>query len=102
IEDFFEAQIAVAKAIQFRYRADLLSEPSDEKPKDLQKEVRPALLDLGDQIIEQIMMYIRTHGSIEPTLFSEFDATINIKYVTTSDKKLLFKALRKVKRLPVK
>lgn len=102
IEDFFNAQIAVAKAIQFRYRADLLSQPSVVKPKDLQKEVRPALLDLGDQIIKQIMAYIKTHGSIDSTLFSEFDSSINIKYVTTSDKKLLFGALRKVKLLPVK
>lgn len=102
IEEFFRAQIAVAKAIQFRYRADLLSEPSVEKPKDLQKEVRPALLSLGDQIIKQIIMYVKIHGSIESALFSEFDAAINIKYVTTSDKKLLFRALQKIKRLPVK
>lgn len=102
IEDFFKAQIAVAKAIQFRYRADFLSEPSVEKPKDLQREVRPALLGLGGQIIKQIMAYVKTHGSIKSTLFTEFDTAINIKYVTISDKKLLFRALQKVKLLPVK
>lgn len=102
IEDFFKAQIAVAKAIQFRYRADLLSEPSVKKPKDLQKEVRPALLSLDDQIIKQIMVYVKANGSIRPTLFAEFDTAINIKYVTTSDKKLLFAALQKVKLLPAK
>ncbi len=102
IEDFFKAQIAVAKAIQFRYRADLLSLPSFEKPKDLQGEVRPALLNLGDQTIKQMMQYIKTYGSFKPALFSEFDAAINIKYVTTSDKQLLFGTLLKVKQLPVK
>ena len=56
IEGFFEAQISVAKAIQFRYRADLLFEPSVEKSKNLQNEVRPLLLELGDQIIKNISM----------------------------------------------
>jgi chorismate mutase len=102
IEDFFKAQIAVAKAIQFRYRADLLSEPSIEKPRDLQKEVRPALLDLGDRIIKNIVDYVKTHGSIRPTLLSEFNTVISMKYVAASDKKLLFEALQRVKLLPVK
>ncbi len=102
IEDFFKAQIAVAKAIQFRYRADLLSQPSVNKPKDLQRDVRPALLSLGDQIIKQMMLYVTTYGTFKPTQFAEFDAAINIKYVTTSDKQLLYRALQKVKLLPVK
>lgn len=100
IEAFFRAQISVAKAIQFRYRADLLSIPSDKKPKDLQKEVRPALLSLGDQIIEQITQYVKVNGSFKPALFAEFDVAINVKYVSTSDKQLLFKALQEVKQLP--
>ena len=100
IEDFFKVQIAVAKAIQFRYRADLLFETSVKKSKDLQNEVRPALLKLGDHIIKKISMYLKNNGSIAPTLFSEFDAAIDIKYVTTSEKKHLFEALCKVKRLP--
>ena len=99
IEGFFEAQISVAKAIQFRYRADLLFEPSVEKAKNLQNEVRPLLLELGEQIIRKLSMYLKNHDSIEPSLFSEFDASIDIKYVTTLEKKQLFEALRKVKRL---
>lgn len=102
MEDFFKAQISVAKAIQFRYRADLLSKPSHKNPKDLQKEVRPALLELGDQIIKQTLVYLKVHGSIKATLFAEFDAAIKIKYVTSADKKLLFRALQKVKLLSVK
>ncbi len=102
VEEFFSVQIAVAKAIQYRYRADLLSQPSVEKPKDLLKEVRPALLDLGDQIIKHIVEYLKTHGSIKSSLFPEFDTAIKIKYLKTSEKKLLFEALQKVKVLELK
>ena len=101
IEDFFKAQISVAKAVQLRYRADLRSRPSSIEPKDLQKEVRPCLLRLGDQIIQQMIMYIKTHGSFKPTQFADFDSDVNVKYVTASDKQLLFNALLKVRHLPV-
>ncbi len=101
VEDFFNAQISVAKAIQFRYRADILSQPSSQKPKDLQKELRPCLLSLGDQIIQQMIMYIKTYGSFKSIQFADFDAEINVRYVTASDKQLLFRALQKVKHLPV-
>ena len=51
VEAFFKAQISVAKAIQFRYRADLLSQPTSREPRDLKQEIRPQLISLGDQII---------------------------------------------------
>ena len=61
--------------------------------------MRPLLLELGEQIIRKLSMYLKNHDSIEPSLFSEFDASIDVKYVTTLEKKQLFEALRKVKRL---
>ena len=102
VEDFYKAQISVAKAIQYRHRADLLSQSSFQKPKDLQKEVRPALLRLGDQIVHKMMVYIGIYGSFKSTEFSEFDAAITVKYVTASDKQLLFNALQKIKAMPKK
>ena len=100
IEDFFKAQISVAKAIQFRYRADLLSQPSVREPKDLQKQIRPHLLKLGDQIIQQLVMYIKDYNSFKSMQLADFDAAINVKYVTISDKQVLFRALQKIKFLP--
>ena len=97
IEDFFKAQISVAKAIQFRFRADLLSQPSAKEPKDLKKEIRPHLLRLGDQSIQKILSYVKKHGSFKQISFSEFEAAIKVRYVTVSDKKLLFRALLKIK-----
>ncbi len=41
VAGFFTAQISAAKAIQYRYRADLLSQPSQRQPLDLNAEIRP-------------------------------------------------------------
>jgi len=97
VKDFFNAQIAVAKAIQYRYRADLLSRPCSRQPLDLNKEVRPALIRLGDQLMVQMVAFCKRHGKYQPTSFAEFDKAITIKYVTTADKQLLLNALLKVK-----
>ena len=97
VEDFFKAQIAVAKAIQFRYRADLLSQPSSRNPRDLKQEVRPQLIRLGDQIIRQMAMYLDAHGAFKPAAFADFEAALTVNYVTTPDKRLLFDALLSVK-----
>ena len=97
IQDFFHAQISVAKAIQYRYRADLLSQPSSRQPRALDKEVRPALIRLGNQIILQMAAYCKNHGKFQQTQFTEFNEAITVKYVAETDKQLLFKALLKVK-----
>ncbi len=98
VNDFFQAQISVAKAIQYRYRADLLSLPSFRQPQDLQNEVRPALIRLGHQIIQQMAAYCKKYGEFQQIQFSEFSETITVKYVTEMDKQLLFRALLKVKQ----
>ncbi|MCP3941419.1 MAG: chorismate mutase [Desulfobacteraceae bacterium] len=97
VKDFFNAQIAVAKAIQYRCRADLLSRPSSRRPLDLKKDVRPALIRLGDQLIVQMAAYCKSHGKYHPEQFDEFSKAITVKYVTKADKQLLFNALLKVK-----
>lgn len=96
IEGFFQAQIAVAKAIQYRHRADFLSTPRTRLPRDLKKEVRPALIKLGGQLIQRMMGYIEEHGAIQPEDFDLFDKAITIRFVTPADKRLLFNALLQV------
>ena len=97
IEDFFYAQISVAKAIQYRYRAGLLSHPTNKKPRDLQKVVRPALIRLGNRIMELIAAYCKKYGEFSHAQFPEFKESITVMYVTEADKELLFKALLKIK-----
>ena len=97
VEAFFKAQIAVAKAIQYRRRAELLSQPSHQQARDLKTVVRPALLQLGDQIIAQIAKYLQ-HGAFDAQQYQLFASQVNVKYVTDSDKRLLFNALLKIQR----
>ncbi len=94
---FFEAQISVAKAIQYRYRADLLSAPSMKSPRDLQTIVRPALIRLGGQIIRQMKQVLSESNSFKSVTYSDFEASMDVRYVTSSDKQLLFDALMNVK-----
>jgi len=97
---FFEAQISVAKAIQHRYLADLLSSPSNliPDPQGLNKEIRPALLRLGKEITIQISQIVTTTGPFKVKDWENFRSVIgNTKYVSESDVKLLFNALIAIK-----
>ena len=97
IEVFFRAQIDSAKAIQYRYRAELLTEAIEKLPPDLSKEIRPALLRLGDEIIGQIATHIREHGQLERSLMPMFYTLLHQKYLSDRDKQQLFKGLSQIK-----
>jgi chorismate mutase len=99
VEGFFQAQIAVAKAIQYRHRADWLAQPINRQPRDLQTVIRPALLTLGNQINTQIAEYIKQNGPLTSEQFGTLDKAINVKYVNEADKKLLFNALMGIKAI---
>lgn len=96
IKDFFKAQIDVAKAIQYRYRADLLSQPRLDTPKDLSLEIRPHLIRLGDSLIVQLSNYIKKHGQIQANEFETFNSSIEHRYISDADKVRLFNALMQV------
>ncbi|MDA9557691.1 chorismate mutase [Vibrio sp.] len=97
VEAFFAAQISAAKAIQYRYRADLLSKPVTSAPRDLVKEIRPALLVLGNQINEDIAAYLKQGGVFAESDWVIFNTTVKGNYLTEEDKKLIFKSLSKIK-----
>ena len=96
IEAFFKTQIAVAKAIQYRYRADLLIQPTNKKPRDLKTEVRPALIRLGDEIILGITNHLKKYGSFDVSNLEKFSKELNVRYVKEKDKEALFEALKKI------
>ncbi|PSW20171.1 chorismate mutase [Photobacterium sanctipauli] len=93
---FFQAQIAVAKAIQYRHRADWLSQPASNQPRDLHQVIRPELLTLGNQINVELAAYIEQNGKISAKQEDMFKQSITVKYVSESDKELLFNALKKI------
>ncbi|HEB26863.1 MAG TPA: gamma subclass chorismate mutase AroQ [Porticoccus sp.] len=62
IKDFFRVQMDMAKAIQFRARADWLSDASQltQNGRNLSTEIRPQLLILGDKITQTIKDYLQS------------------------------------------
>lgn len=98
VENFTKAQISVAKAIQYRYRADLLSTPTDSKPRDLKTVIRPALIQLNNQLNESLSSYLSSGHKIAQSDWPEFKDALDNRYISESDKRMLFKALAKVER----
>lgn len=96
IQEFFKAQIAVAKAIQHRHLADWQSTPAGREPIDLQSELRPALSELGDQIIQLIAVLVHADSKIVETDRSVFTDTISVRHVSNADKELLFNSLLRI------
>ncbi len=94
--DFFRAQISAAKAIQYRYRADLLALPPQPRPRDLTTEIRPALLALGDRIISQLANCAKQRGSHGKATFEQLSAAVAVRYLSEADKRLLHAALAKL------
>ena len=97
VAGFFTAQISAAKAIQYRYRADLLSQPSQRQPLDLTAEIRPALLTLGHSISAQMAAYIAKNGRFKPSQRSRFLRIVDQQYLFKADKQRLFDGLLKIK-----
>lgn len=96
VEALIAAQIAVAKAVQYRHRADWLSTPPDRLPKDLSSQIRPQLIELGDAIFNELAGFLRSGKRFTPADKERFDALITVRHVSNADKHMLFSALEKV------
>ncbi|OZG72876.1 chorismate mutase [Hahella sp. CCB-MM4] len=94
---FFTAQIAAAKAIQYRYRADLLSRPEGKTPRDLNTVIRPALIELGNRINQEMAEFLQQGGKLSDHDWQEFEVALNERYLVEADKKALFDALSQVR-----
>jgi len=93
VRGFFRAQINAAKAIQYRYRAKLLTDPVEKLPPDLNGHIRPALIKLGDKIIRSMTAHIKQFGSFEKSQKELFFAIVNNQLLSSSDKQKLFNGL---------
>ncbi len=97
---FFEAQIAAAKAIQYRTLADLQSQPdikSKREQADLVTVIRPELIRLGNKIIHQLSRQLTTQGPIAKTERGQFIQIVDNPRLKKADKDMLFNALLKVR-----
>jgi chorismate mutase len=94
---FFKSQITAAKAIQYRYRADLLNQPTQRTPQNLKTVIRPALIQLGKAINTRLKQYLSAGGKLTAQDWPKFQTTIACRYLSTADKKALFDALTNVR-----
>ena len=92
VESFFETQISVAKAIQYRYHADWQSTPPQSPAPDLEV-IRLKLSDLGDSILSKLATLIRNNTPVIEQHSELFYDTISTKNVSKRDKARLFDAL---------
>ncbi len=96
---FFTAQMDAAKAIQYRWLAHWLAKPlsSNYKPKDLKKEIWPALMTLGRETLTSIHAYLKTGNKFTPAMEKQFIQSITTEHLSVSDKKMLFQGLLNIK-----
>ncbi|WP_284191103.1 gamma subclass chorismate mutase AroQ [Vibrio zhanjiangensis] len=90
--------ISAAKAIQYRYRADMLTQIADvpQTPRDLKTEIRPALIKLGNELNASISDYLNTGEVFTDEQYQAFSSTITNPYLKDNDKKLIFSALQNI------
>ena len=93
IESFFKTQISVAKAIQYRYRADWQSESPSFVPLNLQETIRPKLSQIGKSIIDKIATLYSNGEQINEEHRDLFYNSIDIENVKQQDKTRLFDSL---------
>jgi chorismate mutase len=101
VEDFFRLQIAAAKAIQYRYRAQWLFSDSEQESeqlvRDLKTEVRPQLLALGKQFNRRVQAYLVAGYTFRVEWFSRFLQPVDEPNLEVSQKRALYEALRQIK-----
>lgn len=98
MEQFFRAQINAAKAIQYRYRAELLNRETSIQVLDLQTEVRPALDQLGTEIVTLFALLMDSQISITEETRELFRASIQHRLLMEADLDALFDAMLEVRR----
>lgn len=94
--NFFKSQISAAKAIQFRYRADLLNEVTVNTPRDLNTVIRPELIKLGEKINTELAQYLQEGGTFSKKDLVPFKTVLNSRYLTDTDKEALFNGLTQI------
>ena len=101
VSDFYAAQISAAKAIQYRRRAALLFEPGvmDRKPRDLNTDIRPALISLGNNLAAAIREYLAAGGRFAGDQRQAFVARVGSDKLTREEKEILYEALGRIRLL---
>jgi chorismate mutase len=97
MERFFIAQISAAKAIQYRYKAELLTREIPTRPIDLQSHIRPELDRLGSDIVKLFATVLQRRSAITEEKRERFMSTLHSRLLVDAEKEALFDAMLEVR-----
>ncbi|PCI77714.1 MAG: chorismate mutase AroQ, gamma subclass [SAR86 cluster bacterium] len=98
MERFFIAQIGAAKAIQYRYRAELLTREIPTRSVDLQSNSRPALDRLGNDIVMLFSTLLESRSAMGEESRERFMSTLQSRLLADAEREALFDAMLQVRR----
>lgn len=98
MERFFITQIGAAKAIQYRYRAELLTRDMPTRSVDLQSDIRPALDSLGSKIVMLFATLLQSRSIMREENRERFMSTLQSRLLADAEKEALFDAMLEVRR----
>ena len=98
MERFFIAQINAAKAIQYRYSAELLTREIPTRSIDLQADIRPALDRLGSDIVTLFATLLQSRNSLGEEDREGLMKTLRSRLLTDAEREALFDAMLEVRR----
>jgi len=94
---FFQVQMQLAKAIQFRYQTEIANRQNLPDAPDLMTDIRPKLDQLGMDINTLLLRRLQTDGPIMETDWNAFQHSINDPYLLEQEKQQLFDSLLSVR-----
>jgi chorismate mutase len=96
VSPFIRAQMDVAKAIQYRYRADWLSQPDQVTPPRSLNETRTQINRISNATLRQLSSDLRTDPQAAVKICSSVQ-NIQLQHLTTDDKNYLCRTLQQIK-----
>ena len=98
MERFFIAQTSAAKAIQYRYRTELLTREIPTRPIDLQSDVRPELDRLSSDIVKLFATALQSRPAIIEERRERFMSILQSRLLVDTEREALFEAMLEVRR----
>lgn len=96
VKPFIVAQMNVAKAVQYRYIADWLSEPNIQLHPESLDHIRTHISDLTVQMMKEIASTLKRNPSYTFNQ-NDFMHEVKFKHLTPSDQKYLLSTLQQIK-----
>ena len=92
---FYQLQIQAAKAIQFRYLAEWTFDPeaANQPAEPLDSHIRPALIQLGDQLVVAMKRFLEAKGCFRTDQLPLFLEAITVEHLTEEEKTKLFESM---------